>query len=142
MTMPIPKLSHALLIAAALMSLPARADSTGEVIGRWRGSDGVSEIAITRCGPALCGKIVWLKQPHVDRFNPDPKLRERPLLGLQVLSDFKPDASGVLTGTGYNPEDGKSYRTTLSPKGPDTLEIRGCVLGGLVCDDDLWTRQR
>ena len=47
MTMPIPKLSHALLMAAALMSLPARADSTGEVIGRWRDSDGVSEIAIS-----------------------------------------------------------------------------------------------
>jgi len=140
--MPIPKPSHALLIVAALMALPARADSTSEVIGRWRDSDGESEIAINRCGPALCGKIVWLKQPRVDSANPEPKLRERSLLGVQVLMSFTPDASGVLTGTGYNPEDGKSYRTTLSLKGPDTLEVRGCVLGGILCDDDLWTRQR
>ena len=24
---------------------------------------------------------------------------------------------------------------------PDSLVVRGCVLGGLICDDDTWTRR-
>lgn len=131
----------AILALALAAAIPARADTMAEVVGRWRDSDGESEIVIARCGPALCGRIVWLKEPRIDRFNPDSALRTRSLLGLQVLSGFAPDASGTLTGNGYNPADGKTYRTTLALAGPQSLVVRGCVLGGLICDDDTWTRQ-
>lgn len=134
-------LRSAILMAALVAVIPARADPLAQVVGRWRDSDGESEITIARCGPALCGKIVWLKEPRVDRFNPSEGLRTRSLLGMQVLSGFVPDASGTLTGSGYNPADGKTYRTTLALSGPDALLVRGCVLGGLICDDDTWTRQ-
>lgn len=130
------------LITAVLISaLPALADPMGDVVGRWRDSDGESEIAISRCGPALCGKIVWLKEERFDIFNPDEGLRKRSLLGLQVLSGFKPAAKGGLEGEGYNPADGKTYRTTLELASPRSLVMRGCVLGGLICDDDTWSRQ-
>jgi len=130
------------LVAAALIgALPASADPMADVVGRWRDSDGESEIAIARCGAALCGKIVWLKEPRIDRFNPVAKLRARSLLGLQVLSGFTPGGDGKLTGEGYNPGDGKTYRTTMELATPGTLVVRGCVLGGLICDDDTWTRQ-
>lgn len=131
----------AILLAALAGALPAHADPMVGVVGRWRDSDGESEIAIARCGQALCGKIVWLKEPRSDRFNPEATLRARSLLGMQVLSAFAPDASGILTGNGYNPADGRTYRTTLVLSGPDALVVRGCVLGGLICDDDTWTRQ-
>jgi uncharacterized protein (DUF2147 family) len=129
------------MLAAIFVALPALADPMGDIVGRWRDSDGESEIAISRCGPALCGKIVWLKQDRFDIFNPNEGLRKRSLLGLQVLSGFKP-AKGVLEGEGYNPADGKTYRTTLEPTSARSLVIRGCVLGGLICDDDIWSRQQ
>ncbi|WP_199084849.1 DUF2147 domain-containing protein [Bosea sp. ASV33] len=133
---------RSLVLAAALAAaMPAQADPMTQVVGRWRDSDGESEIAIARCGSALCGKIVWLKEPRVDRFNPNEGLRTRSLMGMQVLSGFAPDASGTLIGSGYNPADGKTYRTTLELSAPDALVVRGCVLGGLICDDDTWTRQ-
>lgn len=131
----------AILVAALAAAPAARADPMAEIVGRWRDSDGESEIAIARCGPALCGRIVWLKEPRIDRFNPDAALRTRALLGMHVLSGFVPDASGTLTGNGYNPADGKTYRTTMALAGPQSLVVRGCVLGGLICDDDTWTRQ-
>lgn len=145
MTMKTPRAAafSAVLLLAAFAGLPARADSANDIIGRWRDSDGESEIAISRCGQALCGKIVWLKQARTDGANPDPALRGRSLLGIQVLSGFRPHSSpGVLAGQGYNPEDGKLYRTTLTLRSHEALVIKGCVLGGLVCDDDVWTRQR
>lgn len=132
----------ALVVAlAGSLPLPAQADPMNDIVGRWRDSDGESEIAISRCGAALCGRIVWLKEPRFDRFNPDETLRTRSLLGMQVLSGFKPDAKSVLSGEGYNPADGKTYQTTLELAAPDSLVVRGCVLGGLICDDDTWTRR-
>lgn len=130
-----------LALLAGGLPLPALADPMAEIVGRWRDSDGESEIAIARCGPALCGRVVWLKEPRFDRFNPDAKLRARSLLGLQVLSGFRPDGASLLAGEGYNPADGKTYRTTLELAAPDSLVVRGCVLGGLICDDDTWTRR-
>lgn len=137
-----PGLGLASLIAAALMAaLPALADPMGGIVGRWRDSDGESEIAISRCGPALCGKIVWLKEERFDIYNPNEGLRKRSLMGLQVLSGFKPAAKGGLEGEGYNPADGKTYRTTLELDRSGSLVVRGCVLGGLICDDDTWSRR-
>lgn len=135
------RLRLAIVAAVLAAAVPARADPMAEIVGRWRDSDGESEIAIARCGPALCGRIVWLKEPRSDRFNPDARLQARSLLGLEVLSGFVPGERGILSGRGYNPADGKTYRTTLELAGPRSLRVRGCVLAGLLCDDDTWTRQ-
>ena len=136
------EMGQVLVFAAALMAaLPALAEPMSDIVGRWRDSDGESEIAINRCGAALCGKIVWLKQERFDIYNPDETLRKRSLLGMQVISGFRPAAKGGLQGEGYNPADGKTYRTTLELASPRSLVMRGCVLGGLICDDDTWSRQ-
>lgn len=133
-----------LAIAAAIVcSGAAMADPMTDVTGRWRDSDGESEIDIARCGASLCGTIVWLKEPRVDRSNPNPALRDRSLMGLRVLSGFQLNhGAATLSGDGYNPEDGRSYKTTLELKSRTTLSVKGCVMGGLICDDDIWTRQR
>lgn len=128
-------------LAAPLLAGPVLADPMSEMAGRWRDSEGESEIEIARCGPALCGTIVWLKEPRVDKSNPDPALRSRSLMGLRVLSRFKPvQGATTLSGEGYNPEDGRSYKTTLELKSRTRLSVKGCVMGGLICDDDTWTR--
>ena len=130
-----------LVVAVLMAALPAQADPMADIVGRWRDSDGESEIAISRCGPALCGKIVWLKEARFDIYNPSEGLRKRSLMGIQVLSGFKPAAKGGLEGEGYNPADGKTYRTTLELDASGSLVVRGCVLGGLICDDDTWSRR-
>jgi uncharacterized protein (DUF2147 family) len=70
------------IVATLLFAQIALADSTTDIIGRWRDSDGESEIEIARCGAALCGTIVWLKQPRIDTANPTPANRGRSLLGV------------------------------------------------------------
>src|SRR5512134_1253658 len=68
------------------------------VLGLWKTDGGDSQLELFRCGEKICGKIVWLKQPNyidskdgpvgkkkVDRKNPDPALRNRTILGLQVM---------------------------------------------------------
>ena len=112
------------------------------VTGAWLtdAKDGIIEIA--PCGAKLCGRLVKMlappKGPPIDRNNPDPALRNRPLLGMAVLTGFTADGD-VWRGSGYDPKVGKSYATTLQRTGPNTLKIKGCVFG-FLCRSAIWTR--
>jgi uncharacterized protein (DUF2147 family) len=130
----------ALTLALALLATPSLAAEP--VTGSWLtdARDGIIEIA--PCGAKLCGRLAKMlvpaKGPPVDRNNPDPSLRNRPLVGLAVLSGFAPDGE-VWRGSGYDPKVGKSYNTTLQRTGPNTLKVRGCVFG-FLCRSAIWTR--
>ena len=53
---------------------------------------------------------------------------------------MKPAGRNRWEGQVYNAEDGKLYTAHLTPLGRDVLRIEGCVLGGLICDGQNWTR--
>lgn len=131
-----------LAIWAALAATPSLAAEP--VTGTWLtdAKDGIIEIA--PCGAKLCGRLAKMlvapKGAPTDRNNPEPSLRDRPLVGLAVLSGFGPDGD-VWRGTGYDPKVGKSYATTLQRTGPNTLKVRGCVMG-FLCRSAIWTRAR
>lgn len=81
------------------------------------------------------GKIVWLKEPNkngkpkVDDKNPDSKLQNRPVMGLQILKDFTYDAGDNEWGNGtiYNPSSGKTYNCYMNFESPTRLKIRGYI---------------
>lgn len=81
------------------------------------------------------GKIVWLKEPNkngkpkVDDKNPDPKLQNRPVMGLQILKDFTYDSNDNEWSNGsiYNPSSGKTYNCYMNFESPARLKIRGYI---------------
>ena len=122
-----------------LLWLCARAfalDPTGE----WLVADRDARIRLEPCGGALCGVLVWTKQPARDVHNPDPAMRNRPLLGVPILTGLRPAGPNAWQGQAYNADDGRTYDVKLALKGPDTLRVEGCVLGGLICQGEDWTR--
>lgn len=124
------------------------------VLGLWKTEGGDSQLELFRCGEKVCGKIVWLKVPNyidskdgpvgktkVDRKNPDPALRNRPILGLQVVKGLT--AKGYKRwekGTCYDPETGKSYKCKMHLTSPDRLELRGYIGISLVGRNFVLTR--
>lgn len=91
-------------------------------------------------GNKLCGKIIWLEsptypeedpragQPKLDLNNKEPSLRDRPLMGLELLSDFTKETDvSFKDGKIYNPEDGDVYKCTLELNQEGFLEVRGFV---------------
>jgi uncharacterized protein (DUF2147 family) len=138
---------RALLAALPLVAAAPTAMADDAVFGRWA-TPGVSAIVqLAPCGDTvtLCGTIRWLwdsvddkGRPRLDAQNADASQRSRPLLGLTVLSDLKAAKAGVWEGRIYNPEDGQTYRATLSRRGPDTLIVEGCVL--FVCQKQVWRK--
>ncbi|MGH6819286.1 MAG: DUF2147 domain-containing protein, partial [Methylocella sp.] len=103
-------------------------------------------VNIIDCGPGICGTIVALKEPiskidgkpKIDRENPDPALRDRPLIGLSILVGMKSAGGGVWEGAIYNPDDGKTYTGTVKLDGA-VMKVEGCVLK-LFCKTNTFVR--
>ncbi|WP_167406542.1 DUF2147 domain-containing protein [Bradyrhizobium forestalis] len=105
------------------------ADPTGD----WRVADGVANIRVAQCYGSMWGAVSWEKQPGGrDENNPDVSKKNRPTLGMATLIDMK-KKPGVdqWEGQVYNAKDGQLYSATITPAGPDQLEIKGCVMGFL-----------
>ncbi len=136
-------------ITAALMLVPPAL--AGDLVGHWLTRDGNATVAIARCGDALCGTIIALKvpndpangRPKTDTNNPDPAKKTRPLIGVQIVFDMKPNGSpDKWDGQVYNAEDGKTYTGSITLTGASTLDLKGCALGGLICKTQSWTRTK
>jgi uncharacterized protein (DUF2147 family) len=132
------------LIAAGMACLiPAGAALAQSPTGEWRVKDGTADIRIVDCGGAIWGVIAWAKGEEAamatDKNNPDPALRDRPIMGLPILINMHP-SEGRWEGQVYNAENGKTYDANISLVSPDVLQIEGCVLG-FLCGGEEWTRQ-
>jgi len=125
----------ALALAASASAAPA------PITGRWLTEGGKAVVDIAPCGRQLCGRIVRILKPtpgrpQTDIRNPEPSQRNRPLEGINILSEFKPD-SDRWRGRIYDPESGKSYRSELVGAG-STLNVKGCI--AFFCRTQIWTR--
>lgn len=137
------------LVAAFLTTLAAgsaSAQSAGSPVGTWLTQAGDARVKVAKCGAALCGSIVWLKdpidpntgKPQVDDKNPNPALASRPVKGLTIFSDMHPAGQGKWSGHIYNADDGKTYDSSLVWTGPESLKVEGCV--GALCGSENWSR--
>jgi uncharacterized protein (DUF2147 family) len=126
-------------ICAAIFCAPGAAFA--DPIGKWRVADGTALIQISRCGPAICGKIAWMSEKGVDENNPDPRQRSRSLLGLSILSAAASGAN-LWTGTIYNAKDGQNYSASLAMRSESVLRLEGCIAGTQICGGEDWTRVR
>lgn len=127
-------------LAAALLLAPAA--GAASLDGTWLTESGETKVDFAPCGATLCGTILWQKTPRADTENPDPGKRARPLTGAVMLSDIRADGAGRWSGQLYNIENGKTYSGALELQGADRMKLSGCVLGGLVCKSQIWTRAK
>ena len=114
-------------IAAVALAVCAPAFA-GDVVGEWARADGKAKVRFAPCGAALCGMVVWLK---------DPAGPGR--IGQRVFYDMKPNGANAWAGTAFNPEDGKDYTGKMSLEGAN-LTTADCILGGWICKSLSWTR--
>jgi uncharacterized protein (DUF2147 family) len=127
-------------LAAALQVTAGPAAAQADPVGDWLTEEGAAVIRIEPCDDALCGSIAWVKNPGTDRNNPDPAKRNVDVVGLPILLGMRLVSENRWEGQVYNAENGKNYLAYISMVEPDVLKIRGCVLGGLFCGGEKWTR--
>ena len=122
--------------------LPVAASAAEGITGEWVSQDGKGIVTIAPCGKALCGHITRLTDkaktegPTTDNNNPDPALRNRSLVGVQVLFDFKDQGDGKWQGKIYYPFQGRTYRAYISRNPGRSLKVQGCWL--VICRTVQW----
>jgi len=133
-------------LAAPKLQAQTGADA---VLGVWKNGEGTGFIQITKKENKYFGKIVWLKvandadgKARTDINNPEDKLRNRPLKGMENMRDF------IFVGNNrweegriYDPKNGNDYSCNMSLTAPNTLEVRGFIGISLLGRTDIWTRQ-
>lgn len=132
------------LVSGVGMASPAWAANADSVLGTWRTPSKNGTVEIERCGGSICGKLMSSdnirKNPELkDVNNKDASKRGRTLKGMPLLGGFKLDKDQWAGGTIYNPEDGGTYKATITPAGADTLKLKGCIVWPL-CKTQTWTR--
>ena len=115
------------------MLMPFVAAVAQDVVGKWKLADGSAIVEVYKSGDVYNGKIVWLKNPTeadgtaaVDNLNPDPALRKRKLIGLNMLSGLRKDGGEYTGGKIYDPGNGKTYNCSMKVEG-DILRVRGSL---------------
>jgi uncharacterized protein (DUF2147 family) len=120
----------------ALLSLTTQAQN---ILGKWKTEAGNANVEIYQQGGKVNGKIIWLeKGPDTkDSHNPDAKLRERKLMGVNILSDLTKKGDKWEGGKIYDPKSGKTYKCSIWMDG-NKLKVRGHL--GIFHDTQTWKR--
>jgi uncharacterized protein (DUF2147 family) len=130
----------------ALFAGIATGQALAEPRGVWLAKDGAF-VLVNSCGNGLCGMIIKAAsqldpstgRAWTDKNNPDPNKRNRPLVGVQVLSSMMPSGPGKWSGSLYNADDGKTYPGNLIEVDAKTIRVEGC--GALnICDGENLSR--
>ena len=122
-----------IFISMIFMLMPLVAAFAQDVVGKWKLEDGTAIVEVYKSGDVYNGKIVWLKNPTeadgtpaVDDLNPDPQLRKRQVLGLNMLSGLKQNGGEYTGGKIYDPGNGKTYNCSMKVEG-NILKVRGSL---------------
>ncbi len=107
-------------------------------IGVWQNPKGTVRVRTRPCGELLCGNIVWAS-PQAMADARDAGVHS--LIGTELLVGYRRTGSARWTGQVYVPDQGRRFYSTIEQKGPNGLRISGCILGGLLCKRQDWTRQ-
>lgn len=115
----------------------ASAADTARTYGVWRNPKDSVHLEIKDCGETACGVVIWAS----DRAKADARKGGSPnLVGLRLLRDFAPDKNGAWRGKVFVPDLNMTFSGAAEVLDTNTLRAKGCVLGGIICKSQIWTR--
>ncbi len=126
-----------LLAVVALASAASPAIDAPTIMGTWRNPAGSVEIAMAPCGPRLCGTVVRASDKAKDDAANGGTDR---LVGTQLFRGLVADGPRHWSGEVFVPDLGQTVAGTLAQIDADAIEVSGCVIPGLVCQTQTWTR--
>jgi uncharacterized protein (DUF2147 family) len=125
------------LILAAALSLLASAALADPVEGLWKtkpdDNGNFGHVEIAPCGAKLCGILV-------KAFDGSGAEIDSPNIGRKIVWDMVANGDGTYGGGKvWAPDRDKTYKSKMKLDG-SSLAVSGCVLGGAICRDSVWTR--
>ncbi len=97
-----------------------------KIVGLYWSPKKDAKIEIYKKADKYFGRSVWVATPKKDVENPDKLLRQRDLLGINLLTNFSFNDGVYAGGEIYDPANGKTYSCKISFTGKD-LKVRGFI---------------
>lgn len=126
------------LFLLGIYAVSGFAQDADKILGVWWNDEKTTKIEVEKEDGKYIGTIVYMipekyenGQPPKDKENPDEALRDRSIVGLQILSGFEYDAKKEewKEGTIYDPKSGNTYDCFGWLESDDLLKLKGFVAG-------------
>lgn len=122
-----------LALAAGVAGAQAR---TEPFEGQWTNPKRSMTVNVTRCGANYCAVVI--KASAKAQANAR-KGGTQHFIGTEILR-VRPAGSNTLKGKAFDPESNLHVSATVTILGPGTMDIRGCAMFGLICEEQRWTK--
>ncbi len=116
-------------LAVAAFGLSSAAFAQSSPTGTWTRPSTGTQVNFYDCGGKLCAKITAVKDAS-----------KKGDVGKVIMSGADKSGDNTWKGSLLNTEDGQTYNGVVTLEGPKALNLKGCVLGGLVCKGETWTK--
>ena len=124
----------AALCAASLFA--GTADAQTPPSGVWRNPANSVHVRIQPCGREMCGTVVWASE----RARQKARAAGTPnLIGAQLFRQFRAQGGDRWGGRVFVPDRARTVAGTMRVMGRNAV-VSGCLMGGLVCRSQTWTR--
>ena len=123
-----------ILGSLALAATPASAQA---IEGQWTNYKKNVVVQVERCGAAYCGRVVEASEKAKAKAR---KGGTPNLVGTQILTGLKPIGNGKFRGRAFVPKRNIHATATVRQVGDNVMQVQGCVVGGMLCDNERWTR--
>ena len=133
------------LLAVALALLPVSTSAFADeapappVATEWRNPSNSVHVRIDKCDGQLCGTVTWASakaQADARRGG------TQNLVGTRLFRNLEPAGPGKWRGKVFVPDIQRTFSGTLSFADPNTMVGKGCVLFGIICKSQTWSRVR
>lgn len=123
-----PAMIAALLLAVAPVPV---------IDGVWHNPSNSVAVRMGACGEASC---VWVVRASAAAEADAKKGGDATLIGTALLRDYKPSAKNVWSGTLYVPDMSRTFASTITLVDPQTIDVKGCLVGHFLCKTQRWRR--
>lgn len=125
-----------LLLFLPALAPPSKLAFKGDdLIGFWMTTENMLKVQVYKVGGEYRAKIIWFEDKHykakmnecLDEMNPDPALRNRKILGLEVVTGLRYDAedNNWQDGRIYDSNSGKTYDSQVEMHNTSSITVTG-----------------
>jgi uncharacterized protein (DUF2147 family) len=123
-----------LFVITAVKTIADTVPESDRILGKWKSTDNKMIVEVYKDKGEFRAKIIWFNDDPSkpmdewrDKHNPNPALRNRKILGMDVLSDLKydPKSHSWEDGTIYDAQHGKLWGAAGYIDKDGLLKVKG-----------------
>ncbi len=131
----------ALMIAATAVAAPSAANERAAppIASEWANPSNSVHVRIDKCGQTFCGTVTWASPKAIADAR---RGGTQNLVGTRLFRDLQSAGDGKWKGKVFVPDIRQTFSGTISFAGSDKMVGKGCVLFGVICKSQTWSRVR